>query len=77
MDTKMKPILHYTETISNLWPDSICESLEHFVNDIDQLPSKHELIKEFNLLIGGIYQEGFKDGLELCHWLENGAMPSD
>lgn len=72
MDINVKPILYYTETTVNLWPDFIQETLEHFLGEFEQMPSRHELIVEFSTLVDNVYREGYKDGLELCHWLENG-----
>lgn len=73
MKTNTKPILHYSETIVNLWPDPIQDAFEHFSQEFQQLPSNHELMAEFDTLIDNVYREGYKDGLELCHWLENGV----
>ncbi|MCI9596568.1 MAG: hypothetical protein HFE75_04585 [Firmicutes bacterium] len=73
MDIHTKPILRYTETTVKLWPDSIRDALEYFLKEFEQLPSGHGMSKEFRTPIDSVYREGYKDGLELCHWLENGA----
>ncbi|MDE8735104.1 hypothetical protein P0G10_18570 [Eubacteriales bacterium DFI.9.88] len=74
MDTTIKPIARYAEEeITNVWPDFIQDSLEHLANNINRTDADGQLIGEFNYLVETVYREGFKDGLALCVWLEQGS----
>lgn len=74
MDTVIKPILRYAEEeITNTWPTFIQDSLEHIYGKIQEIDCEDLLTGELSYLIENIYREGFKDGLALCYWLENGS----
>lgn len=74
MDSTIKPISRYAEEeITNVWPDFIQDSLEHLANKINHTDADGQLIGEFNYLVENVYREGFKDGLALCIWLEQGS----
>lgn len=74
MDTTIKPIARYAEEeITNVWPEFIQDSLKYLSNKISRSDTDGELIGEFDYLVENVYREGFKDGLALCIWLEQGS----
>ena len=73
MTTREKPILHYTETIVNLYPEDLWDSLQELSGECEKIDSDSHFRKAFDSVIEKVYREGFKDGLALSAWLENGT----
>ena len=73
MTTREKPILHYTETIVNLYPEELWDSLQELSEECEKIDPDSHFRKAFDSVIEKVYREGFKDGLVLSAWLENGT----
>lgn len=41
MTTREKPILHYTETIVNLYPEELWDSLQELSEECEKIVSRH------------------------------------
>ena len=63
----------YTETIVNLYPEELWDSLQELSEECEKIDPDSHFRKAFDSVIEKVYREGFKDGLALSAWLENGT----
>lgn len=68
-----KPILEYAENISNQWPDILIDSVNEISDNFVITEYRKEFKEILEMIIEQAYREGYKDGLVLSHWLENGC----
>lgn len=68
-----KPILEYAENISNQWSDILIDSVNEISDNFVITEYRKEFKEILEMIIEQAYREGYKDGLALSHWLENGC----
>ena len=60
MTTREKPILHYTETIVNLYPEELWDSLQELSEECEKIDPDSHFRKAFDSVIEKVYRERFK-----------------
>lgn len=58
MTTREKPILHYTETIVNLYPEELWDSLQELSEECEKIDPDSHFRKAFDSVIEKVYREG-------------------
>lgn len=55
MTTREKPILHYTETIVNLYPEELWDSLQELSEECEKIDPDSHFRKAFDSAIEKVY----------------------
>ena len=56
-----------------LYPEELWDSLQELSEECEKIDPDSHFRKAFDSVIEKVYREGFKDGLALSAWLENGT----